>query len=405
LLIRLLSFTGVLLTISCLCSFNGSFLFLFSPFIDNLSIRIIWLTRGLVLAILSGGLTKRSNLLWWWISLTLLIAFSSTNLFCFYIFFELRLVPILIIIISRGNQPERLSAGSYLLFYTTAVSVPYLVVILILDLSGLYSLTQRISWRFRGISVLLLLPFFIKIPLFGFHFWLPKAHVEARTSGSIVLAGMLLKLGRYGAARIITSLRLSLFCSWTLRVWVVLALISRVLTFIQRDLKKIVAYRSVTHITFIVVGFFSITKIVIFSVVLVSLSHGWVAIALFSRAGTLRHSASSRLGTLLGSESRLLWFFIIIGLILVSNAGIPPILSFFPEIFLVLLSIRNSGHTTIIFLFLRIGVCYYNAYFFIWISHLKSSILLRIKISFLERKVIFSLLLVRFESLLWLQLF
>jgi len=102
-----------------------------------------------------------------------------------------------------------------------------------------------------------------------------------------------------------------------------------------------VAYRRVTHITFIIIGFITRTKLMLVRVALVSLSHGWAAIAIFARAGTLRQSASSRLGYLLGSEIRLFWLILVLGLILVLNAGIPPILSFFSRT--IISSFRNNN--------------------------------------------------------------
>jgi len=166
-----------------------------------------------------------------------------------------------------------------------------------------------------------------------------------------------------------------------------------------------VAYRRVTHITFIIIGFITRTKLMLVRVALVSLSHGWAAIAIFARAGTLRQSASSRLGYLLGSEIRLFWLILVLGLILVLNAGIPPILSFFPELLLVLLGITTGGYSMLLFLGLSLIVCYYNAYLYIWISHIKHAILLRVRVSFLERIIILIILIIRMESLLWLSIF
>jgi len=139
--------------------------------LDILSSSLVWLTTGIVLAVMSSNLIKRRKILWWWLIFALILGFRRTRLFLFYIFFEIRLIPILVIILSNGSQPERLSAGAYLLFYTTAISVPYLIIILIIEFKRKFSYYRPISWGFRRIVFILIIPFFIKIPIFGFHFW------------------------------------------------------------------------------------------------------------------------------------------------------------------------------------------------------------------------------------------
>jgi len=345
-------------------------------------------------------LIEKKNGFWWILLLSLTLRFLRSSLFQFYVFFEMRLVPILVIIISFGNQPERLSAGSYLLFYTSVMSVPYLALIVIIDV--LNNSIQSLSWVFFGTLIILLLPFFVKIPVFGVHFWLPKAHVEARTSGSIVLAGILLKLGRYGATRVVSLFIRGRNILKLRRFWIVLSFLSRLVTFLQRDIKKLVAYRRVTHITFIVVALCSFSKLTFISIVLVSLSHGWASIAMFMVAGSLSQSTFSRLGTIAGGERSLFWFFILFRMILVSNASIPPIPSFFPELFIMCNSLRGRRYSSLIFIILRFTVCYYNVFIFLWISHVKPRIFPNGKIFFLEGMILFLTVLLRIESFLFL---
>nr|BBC54777.1 NADH dehydrogenase subunit-4 [Acheilognathus melanogaster] len=235
----------------------------------------------------------------------LIMAFGATEIIMFYIMFEATLIPTLIIITRWGNQTERLNAGIYFLFYTLAGSLPLLVALLLLQQStgtlsmiviqytqplALYSWGDMIWWA------ACLLAFLVKMPLYGVHLWLPKAHVEAPVAGSMVLAAVLLKLGGYGMMRMMIMLDpLSKELAYP---FIVLALWGVIMTgsicLRQTDLKSLIAYSSVSHMGLVAGGILIQTPWGFSGAVILMIAHGLVSSMLFCLANTAYERTHSR---------------------------------------------------------------------------------------------------------------
>jgi NADH-quinone oxidoreductase subunit M len=288
----------------------------------------------------------------------LFCVFSSLDVLLFYLFFEAVLIPMLLLVGFYGSRDRRIRAA-YLLFLYTLVSslVLFLAILFIFFKFGTtdYLILKSIvfdieSERFCWFAFFL--SFAVKMPLMPFHIWLPEAHCEAPTAGSVILAGILLKLGGFGFIRYSIGLfpESSAFFSPFVFIISVLGIVYASLTTIQQiDLKKIIAYSSVGHMGVVTIGIFSAVSQSILGSVLLMISHGIVSGALFLCIGILYERHHTRIikyfAGLITTTPLFASFFM---LFTMANIGLPGTSSFIGE-FLIILGCLLTNNVAALF--------------------------------------------------------
>jgi len=321
--------------------------------VDGLSLWLVILTTFLTpISLLAswssiGKRVREFNLFMLLLEAGMIGVFVALDLFLFYVFWEAMLIPMYFLIGIWGHE-RRIYAAIKFFLYTMAGSVLMLVAFIVLyqttgvrsfDLPAL--IQARVDptlqmWLFGAFA----LAFAIKVPMFPFHTWLPDAHVEAPTAGSVILAGVLLKMGGYGFLRLAMPLfpeAAGRFAPWIGLLAVVGIVYGALVSLVQPDLKKLVAYSSVSHLGFVMLGIASFTTMGVVGAVYQMLNHGISTGALFLTVGMLYDRRHTReIDEFGGLKSVMPWFSALFLLICLSSIAVPGFNGFVGE-FLILM--------------------------------------------------------------------
>jgi len=333
--------------------------------VDGLSILLITLTNFLFALCFWFHLTeknvnfiKEQCVVFFLLQFSILMAFVALDVVLFYLFFEASLVPLFLFIGIWGSRERKVYAAYKMFFYTLVGSMPTLVgLLLLLFMAETSDLTYIANINFdltvqKLIWALLFLSFAVKLPMVPVHLWLPEAHVEATTTGSVILAGILLKLGGYGFFRFLLTLfpNASVFFAPFIFLLSLFAIIFASLVALRQiDMKKIIAYSSIAHMGFISLGFICLDSSGVYGAFFILLSHGFISAGLFFCAGILYSRYKTKLIHYFSSFASVMPIFsLFFSLFVFGNIGLPSTSGFVGEFF-VFVSLTQVGLFTAFF--------------------------------------------------------
>jgi len=327
--------------------------------LDGLSLLLFMLTTlfGPIVILSSWNSVNKSLIGYYSMLLILQTAslgvFASLDLVVFYVFFELSLIPMYFLIGIWGGS-DKIRATIKFFIYTLVGSLIMLVALIYLGFNagaatGVYQFTA--DWRFISspeytiglveqtwLFLAFALAFCIKVPLFPFHTWLPYAHTEAPTAGSVVLAAIMLKLGTYGLIRVCMTAfpnAFMEFAPWMAILAVIGIIYGALVAMVQKDVKKLVAYSSVSHLGFVVLGIFAFNTIAVQGAIIQMINHGLSTGALFLIVGMIYDRRHTRMIADFGGIAKKMPVFAVMFMIAtLASIGLPGLNGFIGEFFI-----------------------------------------------------------------------
>nr|AXR86020.1 NADH dehydrogenase subunit 4 [Gonatocerus sp. ZCS-2018] len=311
--------------------------------------------------------------------LFLLLSFNMMNYFLFYLFFEMSMIPTFILVMMWGYQPERINASLYMLFYTLFFSLPLLIILFIifnkfktLNFYFLNNMIMLLNYDKFIFYMFMLMAFLVKLPMYLLHLWLPKAHVEAPVTGSMILAGVMLKLGGYGIIR--SMMMMMNFCLKFNNIIMSLALLGMfnlsLICLRQNDLKSLVAYSSVVHMMMMLIGLMMMNNFSINGSLLLMISHGLCSSALFYLVNLSYMKIKSRnllinKGMIMIMPSLSMWWF----LFCILNMAAPPSMNLLSELFILNCFLNWSMKMIFFMMLIMLLSMMYSLYLFSYSQH------------------------------------